>query len=526
MSASRDLAMKAKAWPFQEARKLLKRVERKMPEKGYVVFETGYGPSGLPHLGTFGEVARTTMVMHAFQQISAVPTKLICFSDDMDGFRKVPTNLPNQEMLTEHLGQPLSRVPDPFGTHDSLGAHNNARLVAFLDQFGFDYEFYSSTTCYASGQFNATLLKILQNYDKVINVILPTLGEERRQTYSPFLPICPKSGNVLQVALTGMDVDKGTISFIDSEGDEATVPVTDGHVKLQWKVDWAMRWDALDVDYEMAGKDLADSVKLSGAIRRILGGQPPEGFIYEMFLDDKGEKISKSKGNGLSIEEWLSYGSPESLSLYMFQKPTTAKRLHFDVIPKAVDEYYNFVRAYHEQDDATRLSNPAYHIHSGNVPVIDMPVTFALLLNLVGAANTNDKDVLWGFVSRYVEGSDAQSHPEIDRMMGYAIQYYEDFVAPTKSYRLATADEQKAFADLLEKLNALPDDADGDTVQTQVYAVGKENGYENLRDWFKACYEVLLGQPQGPRMGNFFALYGVPSSREMVAKAARGELAG
>ena len=364
MTITKELIISSNAWPFQEAKNLLKRFKNGTPEKGYVLFETGYGPSGLPHLGTFGEVARTTMVMHAFQKISDIPTKLICFSDDLDGLRKAPSNVPNQEMLQKLLGQPLTKVPDPFGTHPSFGDHNNARLQSFLNQFGFEYEFYSATDCYNSGKFDDTLLKILKNYERVISVILPTLGKERRATYSPFLPICPISGEVLQVPVNIVDVDKGLISFTNSSGAEHTTSITGGSVKCQWKVDWAMRWDALEVDYEMSGKDLSESVKLSSIIRRILGGKPPEGFTYELFLDDNGEKISKSKGNGITIEEWLRYASPESLSLYMFQTPKRAKKLHFEVIPKAVDEYLTHLSKYSDaQMTSTNMSKSTSWFH-------------------------------------------------------------------------------------------------------------------------------------------------------------------
>lgn len=527
MTGNIDLALASKAWPFQEAEKLVKRYKSGTPEKGYVLFETGYGPSGLPHIGTFGEVARTTMVMRAFQEISDIPTKLICFSDDMDGLRKVPTNVPNQELLAGALGKPLTQVPDPFETHASFGAHNNARLCAFLDQFGFKYEFFSATDCYKSGQFDDTLLKICRLYDKVINVVLPTLGEERRQTYSPFLPICPDTGVVLQVPVRVEDPEAGIISFENEAGKRFETEVTGGKVKCQWKVDWAMRWDALDVDYEMAGADLIESVKLSSIIRRILGGTPPEGFNYELFLDQEGKKISKSKGNGLTIEEWLAYASPESLSLYMFQAPKKAKRLYFDVIPKAVDEYYTFVDKYHEQDEANRYKNPAWHIHGGEVAEHDLPVTFALLLNLVSAANAEDKDTLWGFVSRYAEGADAEKYPELDRLMGYAIRYYEDFVKPSKSYRLAEPQEKAAFESLKLRLEALdPNENDAEVIMTEVYSAGKDAQFENLRDWFKACYEVLLGQSQGPRMGGFIALYGIKESLALVEKAIAGQQVG
>ncbi|RMB01864.1 lysyl-tRNA synthetase class I [Eilatimonas milleporae] len=525
MTDMAELALSSKAWPFQEAEKLLKRLKGGAPEKGYVLFETGYGPSGLPHIGTFNEVARTSMVRRAFEELTGLPTKLICFSDDMDGLRKVPDNVPNKDMLAANLGKPLTAVPDPFGTHDSFGAHNNARLKAFLDTFGFDYDFYSATDCYKSGRFDSTLLKLAGVYDKVINVILPTLGEERRKTYSPFLPVCPKTGVVLQVPVTVLDGAEGLIAFEDSEGERQEVRVTGGTVKCQWKVDWAMRWDALDVDYEMAGKDLIESVKLSSIIRRILGGQPPEGFNYELFLDEKGEKISKSKGNGLSIEEWLRYASPESLAFYIFQSPKKAKRLYFDIIPKAVDDYYTALEKYTGEDSAARYKSAVWHIHGGHVPSDTLPVSFALLLNLVSAAHAEDKAKLWSFVSRYAPGATAAAYPALDRLMDYALKYYEDFVRPNKAYRLPdTETELSAFAALKHRLEALdPGEHDAETIMTEVYSAGKDAGFENLRDWFKACYEVLLGQPQGPRMGGFIALYGIPETLSLIDTVLAGK---
>ncbi|MCK5041415.1 MAG: lysine--tRNA ligase [Sphingomonadales bacterium] len=524
MNTTREIALESKAWPMQEAVKLLKRFENNPPEKGYVLFETGYGPSGLPHIGTFCEVARTTNVMRAFREISDIPAKMICFSDDMDGLRKVPDNIPNREAMEPYLGQPLTKVPDPFGTHDSFGAHNNARLMAFLDDYGFEYEFMSSTDCYTSGKFDETLLKILENYEKVINVILPTLGEARRKTYSPFLPLCPKTGEVLQVAITDINAKAGTISFVDNDGETVTTPVTGGHCKLQWKVDWAMRWVALDVDYEMAGKDLSESVKLSSIISRILSKRPPEGFSYELFLDENGEKISKSKGNGLSIEEWLRYGPPESLGLYVFQNPKRAKKLHFDVIPKAVDEYYTHLSKFAEQEPKIQFTNPVFYMHEGTPPNIQLPVTFGLLLNLVGTTNTDDADIIWGFVSNYAEGTTKDNHPEMDRLIGYAINFYKDFVHPTKKYRAPDDREKQALEDLVEILDGLPENTDGSDIQTAIYDIGKKYEFENLRDWFKALYEILLGQPQGPRMGNFIALYGVKESKALIESALKGEM--
>jgi lysyl-tRNA synthetase, class I len=521
-AALAEAARDSKAWPFEEARKVVERLKTMPDPQGPIVFETGYGPSGLPHIGTFGEVARTTMVRHAFRVLTGdtIKTRLICFSDDMDGLRKVPDNIPNQAMVAEHLGKPLTQIPDPFGEHQSFGHHNNARLKAFLDTFGFDYEFLSATECYSSGRFDKTLLKVLQNYEAVRNVILPTLGPDRRATYSPFLPISPETGQVLQVPVIDIDLSAGAILFTDpATGKMTQVPVTRGHCKLQWKADWAMRWVALGVDYEMAGKDLIDSVRLSGQICRILGGTPPEGFNYELFLDENGEKISKSRGNGLTIEEWLRYAAPESLSLYMYQSPKKARRLYFDVIPKAVDEYIGHLAAFEQEDEKARLMNPVWHIHRGRPPKAELPISFALLLNLASASNAEDAQVLWGFIRRYCPSATPKAHPLLDQMVGYAVRYFHDFVKPAKRYREPNEQEALALRDLDEKLGALPEGASAQDIQTLVYEVGKAHNFEPLRSWFGALYEVLLGQTQGPRFGSFVELYGIAETRALIENA-------
>jgi lysyl-tRNA synthetase class 1 len=529
-SVTSELARAAHAWPFEEARKVLARLERRekrglaAPEA--VIFETGYGPSGLPHIGTFGEVARTTWVRRAFVLMSDVPTRLYSFSDDMDGLRKVPGNVPNQDMLRDYLGQPLTSVPDPFGTHSSYGAHNNARLRAFLDSFGFEYEFLSATECYKSGRFDAALLAVLANYEKVRDVVLPTLGPERRATYSPFLPLCPRTGRVLQVPVVEWNAARGTIVY-DEDGMREEVSVIGGHCKLQWKADWAMRWLALGVDYEMAGKDLISSVELSSRIIRALGGDAPEGFNYELFLDENGERISKSRGNGLSIDEWLAYGPQESLALFMFQKPRAAKRLYFDVIPRAVDDYIDLLKQYRTtEDDAKRLENPVWHLHSGHAPGETYPVSFALLLNLVSASNAHERDVLWGFIRAYAPGADPAANPGLDRLVGHALRYYEDRVKPHKQYRAPTSLERAALDDLARALDAMPDERESELVQNMVYEIGKRHGFEPLRDWFKALYEVLFGQSQGPRFGSFAALFGCAPTAALIRRALSGEFAG
>lgn len=515
-----EAAIASKAWPFEEARKLIARIEKRRGEPRDIIFSTGYGPSGLPHIGTFGEVARTTMVRHAFEVMTGAKTRLICFSDDLDGLRKVPDNVPNKEMLAAYLNKPLSSIPDPFSNeYPSFAAHNNSRLMRFLDRFGFDYEFMSSTEAYRSGMMDATLLKMLAVYDKVMDIILPTLGPDRRKTYSPFLPISERSGHVLQVPMIARDVEAGTVTYVDPEtGEKVETTVTGGRVKCQWKADWAMRWTALGVDYEMAGKDLIDSVMLSSKICRALGATPPDGFNYELFLDEKGEKISKSKGNGITIDDWLTYAPPESLSLYMYQKPKTAKKLYFDVIPKNVDEYLAFLEAFPREALEQQLVNPVWHIHQGEPPRIDVPISFNLLLNLVSASNADEKSVLWGFIRRYAPGAAPETHPELDRLVGYAIAYFHDFVKPAKQFRAPSDKERAAIADLYAKLGTLPASASGEEIQAVVYEVGKAHEFEPLRAWFAALYEVLLGQTQGPRFGSFAELYGIAETREMIAR--------
>jgi lysyl-tRNA synthetase class 1 len=525
----REVAEQSNAWPFEEARKLVNRLKRR--PKDEVIFETGYGPSGLPHIGTFGEVARTTMVRHAFRVLTddKVKTRLIAFSDDMDGLRKVPDNVPNKDLLAQHLGKPLTKVPDPFGTHPSFGEHNNARLRAFLDTFGFEYEFMSSTQCYKSGRFDEALLKVLAHFDKVMAIMLPSLREERAQTYSPFLPIDPRTGTVLQVPVLAHDAARGTITYEEPETQERfTVPVTGGRCKLQWKPDWAMRWVALGVDYEMAGKDLIDSVKLSGEICKALGGAPPEGFNYELFLDEKGQKISKSKGNGLTIDEWLRYASPESLSLFMYREPKSAKRLYFDVIPRNVDDYQQFLEGYGRQDAKQRLGNPVWHIHSGNPPKPDMPISFSMLLTLVSSSNAENAETLWGFIGRYRPGVTPQTHPKLNTLVEYAIHYFRDFVLPQKKFREPSAVERKALTDLRDALSQLPVDATAEQIQDMVYEIGRREPFLDHKkpakdgrpgvslDWFNMLYQVLLGQEKGPRFGSFVAIYGPRNTVEMI----------
>jgi lysyl-tRNA synthetase, class I len=523
MTDDRLYAQAARAWPFEEARKLVKRYEKAPPAKGHVLFETGYGPSGLPHIGTFGEVVRTTMVRQAFRRLSDIPTRLVAFSDDMDGLRKVPTNVPDQEMLGRYMGQPLTKVPDPFGCHESFGHHNNAMLKGFLDGFGFEYEFLSSSDCYASGRFDAALLVLLGNYEKVQEIMLASLREERALTYSPFMPVCPRTGRVLMAKVVKTDAKAGTIQYEDEDGKLVETLVTGGKCKLQWKPDWAMRWHALEVDYEMSGKDLIPSVDLAAKICRVLGSLPPESFTFELFLDEKGQKISKSKGNGLSVEEWLAYAPPESLSLFMFQKPRAAKRLYFDVIPRAVDDYLTHVEKFPAETQAQRLENPAWHIHDGNPPAPNARLSFGILLNLASVCNADKKETLWGFISRYLPGATPETAPFVDKLVACALNYYRDHVKPTRKFRAPDAVEQAALRELLAYLEKIPDATSAEDLQTEIYEIGKRHPFPDLKSWFKALYETLLGQEQGPRMGSFVALYGRKNSADLIRKALSGE---
>jgi lysyl-tRNA synthetase class 1 len=502
------------SWPFREAERVAERLAA--TGKKSALFETGYGPSGLPHIGTFGEVARTTWVRNAFTELTGLPSRLLAFSDDMDGLRKVPDNVPNKDMLKQFIGRPLTQVPDPFGTHSSFGAHNNARLRAFLDSFGFEYEFASSSDYYFSGRFDDALLHVLANHEKIIEIIRPTLGPERRATYSPILPIHPRTGVVMQVPIERVDVESGTVTWTDPDtGTRYETDVTGGSAKLQWKADWAMRWYALDVDYEMSGKDLIDSVKLSSAIVRALGKEPPVCLTYELFLDENGQKISKSKGNGLSVEEWLTYAPPESLAQFMYHAPQRAKRLFFDVIPRAADDYINNVTALRESNDPH--ANPAWHIHGGKVPEnAGSPIGFAMLLNLASVINADSPEMLWGFIRAYLPDATPENAPFLAKLVDYALAYYRDFVASKKSFRAATPVERAALQDLADSLAELPAAASAEEIQNLVYAVGKRHPFSPLKAWFDCLYQVLLGQTEGPRFGGFIALYGIQRTIALI----------
>ncbi len=504
------------AWPFVEIRKLLKERQGIIKSKKKIIFQTGYGPSGLPHIGTFGEVARTTMMINALQKINKIETELITFSDDMDGLRKVPDNIPNDEILKKNLGKPLTAIPDPFGKFKSFAEHNNTMLKEFLKKFKFDFSFKSSTENYKNGTFNESLKRVAEKYEEIMNIILPTLRAERRKTYCPFLPLCPETGKVLEIPMIDLDKNNGKIIF-EHVGKKIQTSIYDGNCKLQWKVDWAMRWFTFDVDFEMYGKDLTESAILSSKVCKTLGKIPPNGFAYELFLDEKGEKISKSKGNGITIDEWLNYASPESLSLYMYQNPKRAKKLYSDVVPKAVDEYLSLIEKFPDQKEKDQLSNPVWHVHNGQPPKEKIVMSFSMLLNLVGSSNADDKEILWKFINKFHKNVNAKSNPILDSLTEHAIKFFKDKLKPKKIYKKPNEKEKKALANLALKIEKINENMPPEEIQTIVYTVGKENGYEkNLRDWFKLIYQVLFGDIDGPRMGFFISFFGVQETTKLI----------
>ena len=512
----KDNLNKTSAWPFVEAKKMLRERKSFIKEKGKIILQTGYGPSGLPHIGTFGEVARTSMMVNALSHLTDLPTEIITFSDDMDGLRKVPDNVPNQELLNNNLHKPLTQVPDPFKKFNSFGEHNNEMLKKFLDKFNFKYNFKSSTSLYKTGFFNPTLQIILENYQGIMDIIIPTLGKERQKTYSPFLPICPETGVVLEIPVVEIIKEKSKIIF-DNNGKKLEASILDGNCKLQWKVDWAMRWYALDIDFEMYGKDLIESAILSTKIIKLMGKNNPSGFAYELFLDEKGEKISKSKGNGITIDQWLEYASPESLSLYMYQNPKRAKKLYNEIVPKAVDEYLDFVEKGKTQNELQLLMNPVWHVHNGKMPEEEIIMTFSMLLNLVETSNANSKELLWKFVKKYKKNILEKNHQIFDNLIGYAIRYFNDVIKLKKKYKKPNEEEKNALKALIKTLENCNDEMTPEEIQTLIYSTGKENGYtENLRDWFKLIYEVIFGDENGPRMGFFISFFGVNETKQLI----------
>ncbi len=513
---NKEIIEKTNSWPFVEAKKILLERKKYIEKKGKIILQTGYGPSGLPHIGTFGEVARTSMIVNALNYLSDLPKEIITFSDDMDGLRKIPENITNTEVLKKNLHKPLTNVPDPFNKFNSFGEHNNKMLKSFLDKFSFKYSFKSSTELYKSGFFNETLKLILENYNEIINIILPTLGKERQKTYSPFLPICPDSGKVLEIPAIEINKSQSKIIF-DNNGKKLEKSILDGNCKLQWKVDWAMRWYALDVDFEMYGKDLIESAILGTKIIKLLGKKNPSGFAYELFLDENGEKISKSKGNGVTIDEWLEYASPESLSLFMYQNPKRAKKLYKEIVPKTVDEYLDFMDKSKNQNEKELILNPLWHVHNAKIPKEEIIMSFSMLLNLVEASNANSKELLWKFVKKYKKNISENNYKIFDKLIVYAIKYFNNIIKKNKKYKKPNEKEKTALEKLILSLEKCQNNMKPEEIQTMIYTVGKESGYEkNLREWFKLIYEVVFGDENGPRLGFFVCFFGVNETIKLI----------
>jgi lysyl-tRNA synthetase class 1 len=512
------------SWPFKEAQTLQKRF--KAPPDKPVTFETGFGPSGLPHIGTFAEVARTTWVQRAFEHLSGWETRLIAFSDDMDGLRKVPLNMPQPDMLAEHLGKPLCYIPDPFGQDESYSAHMNRKLQEFLDAYGFTYQFQSSQEAYERGDFDEGLAILLQKVEQVRAIILPTLGQDKRADWSPFFPICQKCGRIYSTRVIGYHPEDNTIDYVCDQpigsaagcGDKNTISILGGQVKVGWKVDWALRWYAYDVGYEMYGKDLIDSARLSGQITRLMSKQPPNGFFYEMFLDEEGRKISKSVGKGLTVNGWVSYAPLESLLHYLFQNPRRAKRLFWDVVPKSVDDYLADLRQYPSLDETKKPDQAIWHIFNlgRNVPAYDAGINFSLVNNLVSALGTDQAELTYEYLKRY-DPSTANHEDMVRDLVQKSINYYRDFILPGKQYRLPTEAERQLLQAARDRLSNFESDDEND-LQTIPFDIARENDIPPAKV-FQAFYQVVLGQERGPRFGTFARLVGKEKLLLLLDKA-------
>jgi lysyl-tRNA synthetase class 1 len=518
------MTVKYTSWPFKEAQKLQKRFFDFPPHP--VRFETGFGPSGMPHIGTFAEVARTTWVRHAFESLTNQPTELIAFSDDMDGLRKVPLNLPNPDMLAENLGKPLCDIPDPFGERESYSAHMNQMLVAFLDSYRFDYTFQSSQEAYRRGDFNDGLAVILGRVDEIKQMILPTMSESKRTHWSPFFPICEKCGRIYTTRVTGYHATDNTIDYVcDREdggfthcGHKGSTSIFNGRVKVGWKIDWALRWYSYDIGYEMYGKDLIESAKLSGKIVRKMGKQPPTGLFYELFLDEQGRKISKSVGKGLTIDAWISYAPLESLLYYIFQNPKQAKRLFWGIVPKSVDDYLAGLNQYETLDPDKRPNATIWHLFNQGktVPTYRSPINFSLINNLISAVGADDIDLILEYLKRY-DSSIGNEMSIMEDLVKKAMNYYRDFILPKKDYRSPT-DREKGMLKLLHAKLAGYEGNDEDELQSIPFAVARESD-ESPKAFFKMFYEVVFGQERGPRFGTFVQLVGKEKALHLLKKA-------
>ncbi len=510
--------MTYKEWPFVESRRILDRLERL--GKSSVTAETGYGPSGLPHIGTFGEVARTSFVLQALATVAPkVESRIIAFSDDMDGLRDVPKNLPNGQMLTSHLGKPLTAIPDPFGQEKSFAHYMNHRLRDFLDSYGFRYQFASSTESYASGVFDEGLRRIMGNYDAIRDLFTATIAEEKRAAWSPFFPICESCGRVYSTRVTELDTKGFRVAYAcdaplagkyGSCGHTGSTSVLGGTCKVGWKVDWALRWFSLGIDYEMHGEDLLDSARLSSKIVKILGGEPPELFKYELFLDEKGKKISKKIGNGISLEQWLRFAPVDSLLYIMYVKPQQAKKMGLPILPEILDQYLELVAEYDGAEDSpvpfiSRLSHGA---HAGKLEG-QKTITYSLILELILALNQDDPRIVRDYLLKY-QPAIAGNVAYYEELIKDALAYYREVLLPSRKAEPADHlmdDTLRALRDELARLEAAGTAPDADALQTMAFQLAKDRDVK-MKDWFRALYRVFLGQSQGPRIGSFIALLG------------------
>ena len=510
-------------WPFKEAAQIVKL--RKPRSDRPVLFETGFGPSGLPHIGTFAEVARTSWVRNAFEEVTGLDTRLMTFSDDMDGLRKVPLNFPNQRMLKEHLGRPLCTIPDPFSESDCFSGYMNNKLRDFLDTYQFNYEFKSSSVSYKGGDFDQGLAILLEKVQDVHSIVAPTLGEEKRDSWSPFLPICPSCGSVYSTRVTEYFPSRGEIGFVcDGNGGdfagcgaEGEVSIFSGNVKVGWKMDWALRWYTYEVDYEMYGKDLIESAKLSGRIVRLMGKHPPVGMNYELFLDEEGKKISKSVGKGLTVDTWVEYAPIESLLYYIFQNPRRARRLYWDVVPKCVDDYLDALRKYPTIEPEKSPEQALWHIYGrGNsVPSYGAQVNFSMVGNLISALGTDAPDLLVEYLNRYDKKSD--DYPVvIKELIRKGMNYYRDFILPKKQYRTPLASEADQLRQLLFALEGA-DFLNEEELQAIPFELARKNNIDP-KLFFQMFYEIVLGQQRGPRFGSFAKMLGLEHIQQMLNK--------
>ena len=503
-------------WPYEEARKLVDRAQGYQPGRP-VIFESGFGPSGLPHLGTMCEVLRPAYVRRALENVGdGRPARLIVFIDDIDGLRKVPESVPHRDEWKRYLGQPVARIPDPFGCCKSFADHMIDLLSKFLAPVEVDLELARASEMYASGRFDDALKLMLDKREDIIRVITPTLREENRAGWSPFMPICPACGQVNSTRVVAYHPDRAAVEFSCERdfggahgcGHRAEQSVLGGNAKVGWKVDWALRWYVLKVDYELYGKDLIDSARLSGQILRLLGGKPPIGFPFEMFLDEEGHKISKSVGRGVTVDDWQRYAPIEVLKYFLLLSPRRARKLFIETIPQYVDEYLDALREYARADNVEARRNMAleFVLQSRSSRRFDSSLTYSMTMNLVAALGSSDRDLIWKYLTRYdpAIAGDAETEALGRTLMDCALNYYADFIEPTKKRYAPNNSEREQLKKLIEFLEANPD-APGDEIEKKIYDLGREY-YPKPGNIFPLLYRVLLGQDRGPRLGAFIRL--------------------